>query len=83
MLKKMIEIYRNFEKITYKILKKGLEFCLALCIISISILFTYDIFTISPNIYYMGITLFKLSIIFGIEFIICGFVTDGIKKQLI
>jgi hypothetical protein len=83
MFKKILENYKNFEKITYKILKNGLKFCLALCMISISILFTYDLFILSPSIYYVGITLFKLSLIFGTEFIICGFVIDGIKKQLI
>lgn len=83
MFKKILENYKNFEKITYKILKNGLKFCLVLCIISISILLTYNLFILSPSIYYIGITLFRLSLIFGIEFIICGFVTDGIKKQLI
>ena len=83
MFKKILENYKNFENITYKILKNGLKFCLTLCIISSSILLTYNLFIISPSIYYVGITLFKLSLILGIEFIICGFVTDGIKKQLI
>ncbi len=83
MFKKIVEIYQNFEKTTYKILRSGLKFCFALCIISISILLTYEVFISSPFIYYIGIALFRLSLIFGIEFIICGFITDGIKKQLI
>ncbi|MGN1297345.1 MAG: hypothetical protein ACI4VH_02790 [Clostridia bacterium] len=83
MIRNIINIYKNLEKSTYKIMKNGLKFCFALCIISISILLTYEVFIASPFIYYIGITLFRLSLIFGIEFIICGFVTDGIKKQLI
>jgi len=83
MFKKIIEGYHNFEKITYKILKSGLKFCFALCIISVSILLTYNLLSLSPYIYHIGISLFKLSLIFGTEFIICGFVADGIKKQMI
>jgi len=83
MFKKIYDSYKNFEKITYKILKGGLEFCLFLCLLSVSILLTYNLFVHSPLMYYVGISLFKLSLIFGIEFIICGFVTDGIKKELI
>ena len=83
MFKKIYDNYKNFEKITHKILKVGLEFCLFLCVLSVSILLTYKLFIHSPLIYYIGINLFRLSLIFGIEFIICSFITDGIKKQLI
>ena len=83
MFKKIFEIYKDFEKITRKILMGGLEFCFALCILSVSFLVTYNLFVPSPMVYYIGICLFRLSLIFGIEFIVCGFVTDGIKKQLI
>lgn len=83
MFKKIIESYKGFEKITNKIMKNGLKFCFILCIISISVLLTYNFVFTSPIIYYIGINLFKLSLIFGIEFIICGFVVDGITKQLI
>ena len=37
----------------------------------------------SPFVYYIGISLFKISLIFGIEFVMCGFIVEGIKKQLI
>ena len=74
---------KNFEKITRKVLKGGLEFCFGLSSIAIIILLTYNFFFAYPIIYYIGLTLFRLSLIFGIEFIICGFITDGIKKQII
>lgn len=83
MFKKIIESYKGFEKITCKILKLGLLFCLSLAIISIAILLTYNLTGHSPFLYNIGLALFKLSLIFGIEFVICSFVTDGIKKQLI
>ena len=82
-MKKIINNFKSLDKITYKIMKYGLTFCFAVCISSVLILFTYDFAFPSPFMYYIGINLFKLSLIFGIEFIVCGFVVDGIKKQLI
>ena len=82
-MKKILESFKNLEKLTYKIMKNGFKFCFILTLISIIILLTYEfVFTI-PNLYYIGISLFRLSLIFAIEFIVCGFVVDGIKKQLI
>lgn len=83
MFKKILDSYKGFEQITNKILKGGLNFCFILCLFSVSILLTYNLFVPSPIVYYIGISLFRLSLIFGIEFIICGFVTDRIKKELI
>lgn len=83
MFKTILENYKKFEKITHKILKYGLKFCFILCLISVSILLTYNLNFHYPYMYYIGISLFRLSLIFSIEFIICGFVVDSIKKQLI
>ena len=83
MFKKILDIYKSFEKITCKILKNGLKFCSILCLTSIGILLTYILLFHSPLIYYIGINLFKLSLIFATQFIICSFITDGIKKQMI
>ena len=83
MIKKILEVYKNFENITSKIMTFGLKFCFILSLLSMFILLTYNFTFHSPYIYYIGISIFRLSLIFGIEFIICGFVADGIKKQLI
>ena len=83
MLKKIIDKFYHLEKTTFKIMKYGLTFCFAISILSALILFTYDFAFPSPFMYYIGINLFKLSLILGIEFIVCGFVVDGIKNQLI
>ena len=82
-IKKLIDCYQNFEKITSKILKHGLKFCFILCMFSIFMLFVYDSFLATPILYHVGLALFRLSIIFGIEFLICAFVVDGIKTQTI
>ncbi len=83
MFKKIVDTYKNFEKITYKILKNGLIFCLSLCVLSCLILLTYTLFFANPLYFYIGIKLFKISLIFGIEFVVCSFVVDEIKKQLV
>lgn len=83
MLKKIFDNFKNLDKLTSKIMNSGLKFCFAICILSVLLLFTYSFAFASPFIYYIGINLFKISLIFSIEFIICAFVVDGIKKQLI
>ena len=83
MIKKLKDIFNNLDKMTFKIMKYGLRFCFMICILSAFILFTYHFILPSPFMYYVGISLFRLSLIFGIEFIICGLVVDGIKNQLV
>ena len=82
-MKKILDSFKKLEKLTYKIMKNGFKFCFALCMISVLILLIYNLIYTSPSLYYIGISLFRLSLIFGTEFIICGFVVDGIKKQII
>ena len=83
MIKTILNNYKQLDNLANKILKKGLKFCFALCIISIAILLTYMMIFSSPTLYYIGISLFKLSITFSIEFLICALVVDSIKKELI
>lgn len=82
MIKNLIKSFKGFDKTTNKILKYGLYFCFALCILSGFILITYNLIFASPYLYYIGLSLFKLSLVFGIEFIICSLVVDGIKKEM-
>ena len=83
MIKNLINSFKSFDKVTHRILKYGLEFCFALSMISVIILLTYNLIFATPSLYYIGISLFKLSLVFGIEFIICSIVVDSIKKQMV
>ncbi len=83
MIKRVFQNFKNLDKLTYNIMRHGLKFCFAICLISTLILLTYCLAFASPFMYYIGINLFKISLIFAIEFVVCGFVVDGIKKQLI
>ena len=82
MLKKIVTYYKNLDKTTYKILYKGFKFCFLLSFIASIILLSYILFLKTPLVYYIGINLFKLSLIFVVEFIVCGFVADRIKKEM-
>ena len=83
MFKKIIGTFKSLDSLTFKIMKYGFKFCFSICILSTIILITYNLSILSPFMYYIGISLFRLSIVFCIEFIICGLVVDSIKKQLI
>ena len=83
MIHKFLDTINNLDEITCKIMKHGLQFCFILCILSTFILLTYNLTFSVPVLYYIGIGLFRLSLTFGIEFIVCGIVVDEIKKQLI
>ena len=83
MIDKMKYTFDNLEQQTKKIIKAGVKFCFILCIISLIILLTYDFAIDSPQLFDIGIALFKMSSIFSIEFLICGIVVDSLKKNLI
>ena len=83
MVKKIVNSFKNLEKLTYKIMQNGFKFCFIINAISMCTLFAYELINHSPFLYHIGITLFKLILILGVEFIVCGFVIDGIKKQII
>ena len=80
MIKYFKNYYLNLDKNTIKILKNGWKFCSIICFIGIFLLLTYLIFLHSPFLYKIGISIFQLSIIFAIEFLVCGYVVDSIKK---
>lgn len=82
MLKKILNVFHNFDIITQKIMKSGLSVCFFICIFSVILLLTYDLLFNNPFLYHLGLTIFKLSMIFSIEFIICGYSADLIKKQI-
>lgn len=81
MFKFIHDSFKKLEKITSKIMFNGFKFCLILAIVATFILFTYKHFSLSPNIYYIGIALIKLVLYLFIDFVICGFVVDNIKKH--
>lgn len=82
MFKYILNTIKNIDKLTLKIIKYGFSFSLLVCIVSSIILLIYDVLYKAPDLYYVGLSLFKLGLMLYIEFIICGFAMDSIKKQL-
>lgn len=83
MFKNIFYTFKNLDKLTKMIMSYGLKFCLMICLISLTILLTYNFSFTIPILFTIGFILFRLSLIFGIEFVICGFIVDRIKKQMI
>lgn len=83
MVNNIINNFNDLDKLVKRIMKIGLKFCSILGIISLIILVTYNLSFTIPILFTIGFILFKLSLTFGIEFVICGFVADKIKKQMI
>lgn len=79
---KIKSIFKNIDELTLKIMKCGLKVCFLILLISIFLLISYLIFDNNFFIYKLGLSLFKISTYFGIEFIICGIVVDFIQKKL-
>ena len=82
MFKYILDTIKGIDKLTLKIIKYGFSFSLLVCIVSSIVLFTYDVLYKAPDLYYIGLSLFRLGLILYVEFIICGFAMDSIKKQL-
>lgn len=81
----MLHIIKNklslMEKKTKSIMNYGIFFSFGVSIISVLILVMY-IFFPAPIMYEVGISVFKLSLFFAIEFIICAIAIDTIKHQI-
>ena len=83
MFKKIIGSFNNLDKLTKIIMSNGLIFSAFIGLVAIVLLVTYNFSFTFPILFTIGFVLFRLSLIFGIEFVICGFIVDGIKKQMI
>lgn len=83
MIKQIINIFTSLDKTTIKIMKNGIIICSIFAILSCALLLTYLLVNKSLNLYYIGLSILKLSISFIIDFIICGIVVENIKKQVI
>ena len=73
--------FNSMEEKVKSILKYGIYFSLFVCFIAIIVLLTYQS-NHSPELFYIGLSTFKLSLFFVVEFIICALAVDTIKKQV-
>jgi hypothetical protein len=79
-IEKIKNLFKNVNKKILKIMKYGLNFSFIICIVATAILCTYLLFYHDSFLYSLGLTSFRIGIILGIEFIICGLSVDAIKN---
>ena len=72
---------RNVDNSILKVLYNGLKFCLILALLAAFILSIYHTVH-NPDIFYIGISLFKSSLFYIAFFIICAVAIDTIKKDV-
>ncbi len=80
-MNKLILLFNNLDKQSLKIMKYGINTCFLFIIIATIILFNYLFFLHIIFFYSLGLFILKISLYFIIEFIICGFIIDKIKKE--
>ena len=81
MLNIVISNFKKLDKKIKDIMKYGFTFSLIFCLFSVLILYTYHASNNSPLVFTVGTILFKTSLMFFADFIICGIAFDTIKKQ--
>jgi len=81
-LNKFIEKMKNLDIKIKKLLHKGFIFSFILCVFSVVLLFTYHKFYSLPDLYYIGLSLFKSSLMFACSFIMCAIGFDTIKNEI-
>ena len=80
-MKKIKELFNGLDAIDFKIMIIGFKICFGILLLAFVLLVTY-LYSNKIFLYHLGLTIFKLSTYFFIEFIICGFVVDRVKQQL-
>lgn len=78
----LIEHIKNIDQSIKKIVKNGSYFCLFIFCIASALLFTYESFYSSPDLYYIGLTIFRMGSIFLVAFLACGFAFNEIKQEI-
>ena len=81
MFKLLANKLHSMEDKVKKVLHSGFIFSFIVCLISTGLLISYEL-TANLDLYYIGLSVFRLSLFFGVEFFICAIAIDTIKKQI-
>ena len=79
----LVNKIKNLDESVKKLMCKGYSFSFLLCIFASLTLFTYEIFYHNPTLYYIGLSLFRTSLMFACTFFMCAIGFDTIKKEII
>ena len=81
MIKIIINKFNSMDEKIRKIFKYGIKFSLFVCLLSTIILIGYHYHS-NPDLYYIGLSVFRLGLFFIVEFIISAFAIDTIKASI-
>lgn len=81
MIKVLLDKFNSMEEKVKKIMHYGFIFSFVICMISMILLMGYEL-NANLDLYYIGLSVFRLSLFFAVEFVICAFAIDTIKKQI-
>ena len=81
MLKKIYDYYLKLNIKIKNLMKYGFIFSMFILIISGLILCTYELFYSAPVLYYIGLSFFKLSIIYFVTFLCFGFAFNKMIEE--
>lgn len=81
LMNRLFLLFSNLDSQSLKIMKYGVKICFLFIIVATLLLCNNLFFLHSIFFYSLGLFILKVSLYFIIEFIICGFVVDKIKKE--
>lgn len=73
---------KNLDLKIVKLMKIGFIISFIMCLLASLLLFTYQFIISMPILFYIGISLFRTSLSFGVTFFICGLGFDTIVTDL-
>lgn len=77
----LISTIKNLDKKIYKVMINGFKFSFVLCLIATYILLSYKLYGM-PFMFYIGISVFKAALTFGVTFFICGICFNTVIKEI-
>ena len=81
MFKVLIDKFNTMDEKIKKIMHYGFVFSFIVCMISMVCLMVYNL-NANLELYYIGLSVFRTSLFFAVEFLISAFAIDTIKKQI-
>lgn len=82
MAQKVYDYYLKLNVKVKNLMKSGFMFSMFVLIVSGLILCTYELFYGSPILYYVGLSLFKLSLIYFVTFLCFGFAFNKMIEEM-
>ena len=79
--RKVCDTVKNTDKKILHTVQKGILFSSIFCLLGIILLVIHNLFFITCDLIDDAIILFQTSIIFAMQFILCGFAFDKISKS--